>query len=218
MKLTHKKQKRGFTLIEVMIATALFVVVIITGVGVLLNVNRSHKTTEIIRTALDSLGFVMEDMSRNIRLGSNIHCFVSGDSSSVETPVSCPSSDPSSGIQGSLKLALEGMNGKEDSTLLPSGVSDQIVYSIQDDSTGIGNIKKSMTGDGAVGSTYKKITPVDIDIDLTKSGFTVIGAEPYPLDGLQPRVIIRLVGTLKYQSINLPFDLQTTVTPRYIDS
>ena len=33
----------------------------------------------------------------------------------------------------------------------------------------------------------------------------------------QVRIVLRLVGTVTYQDITLPFDIQTTITPREPD-
>ncbi len=204
------KKESGFTLIEIMIATALFVVIMIMGIGVLLNVSKNHKSTQIMRSAMDSMSFVMEDMTRNIRLGSMFYCGDYDYSGTTPGTLSCPvygSLPDSSGLPESLELAFEGLYGD------PTKSNDQIVYRLHQDGPGsnTGYMQKSLDG----GTTYKRITPDDIKIDLTKSGFTVVGTDS---DNLQTKAIIRLFGTVNYQNVSLPFNFQTTISPRNIDS
>ena len=210
MTYTKNKNKSGFTLIEIMIATALFVVIMILGIGVLLNVSRAHKTTQIMRLAMDNMSFVMEDMTRNIRLGSTFYCGDYSDAVALGATLSCPvygTFPDASGLPASLNLSFEGLYGD------PKALNDQIVYRFYTDGIGstTGYIQKSLDG----GTSYKRITPSDIKIDLTKSGFTVVGAGA---DTLQTKVIIRIFGTVNYQNVSVPFNFQTTISPRNIDS
>ena len=68
------KLNKGFTLIEVLIAVGLFVIVMTMGVASVLQVNTAYKKSQQQRAIMDTLSFVMEDMVRNIALGSEIHC------------------------------------------------------------------------------------------------------------------------------------------------
>src|SRR5574343_971807 len=81
-----KNNKSGYTIIETMIAVSVFLVVIMIGMGALLNANSIHQKSQNMRSIMDNLSFVMEDMSRNLRTGYNYHC---SDSSNIETPQSC---------------------------------------------------------------------------------------------------------------------------------
>ena len=65
-----KNKKSGFTIIEMMIAIAIFLIVVMIGMGALLNDNAIHRKTQNTRSIMDNLSFIMEDMSRNIRTGS----------------------------------------------------------------------------------------------------------------------------------------------------
>ena len=91
------KTKFGFTIIETMIAISLFLVVVMVGINSLLNASVIHQKSQDLRSIVDNLNFIMEDMSKNIRTGYNYHCFVSGDtipsttSPIMSTPKSCAS-------------------------------------------------------------------------------------------------------------------------------
>lgn len=195
LKAQNKKQKvcSGFTLIEVMIAVALFTIIMTIGIGAVLNSNTNHKKTETVRAVMDNLSFVMEDMSRNLRLGSAYHC---GDLTvNIEEPLDC---------QLAPTIAFEGMTG------VTGNASDQIVYGITSD----GHAIKSTDS----GATSKNLTPSEVSIDPLRSGFSVVGSSTYVSgDRTQPRVIIRLAGTVTYRDLSSDFDIQTTVSQRLID-
>jgi Tfp pilus assembly protein PilW len=86
------KLTTGYTIIETMIAISLFLVVVMTGMTALLNANLLHQKSQNMRSIIDNLSFIMEDMSRNIRTGSNFHCAAPGDTlSNLSTAKSGPS-------------------------------------------------------------------------------------------------------------------------------
>jgi prepilin-type N-terminal cleavage/methylation domain-containing protein len=186
-----KKTNKGFTIIEVMIASGLFVIISVIAIGMLLNINRARQVTSVIRQSMDTLYFVMEDMTRNIRLGTDYECFTG---SSCEAMLN-------NGAQRTLHFSLEGLSGS------PSDPNDQIVYWIRDDTNGVGRIYKSKVGDNFFSASI--ITPSEIDIDITKSGFSVYEVS-YPL------VTLRIVGSVSYQNTTVPFNIQTSISPRNI--
>lgn len=208
--------QKGFTLVEVMIAVGLFVVVMVAGIGAILSANTSHKKTQSQRTILDSMSFVLEDMSRNLRLGSSYRCpagvsaaasgsdeYLTGFLLGGTAPSDCgPGSEARS-------IAFETQTGD------PTNDSDQVVYLFYNE-----RLYKSING----GVDYFAMTPPGVKLS-DQSGFTVVGAYPYTdpsgtstTDDVQPRIIIRLSGKIMYKDIETPFDLQTTVSARLIDS
>jgi prepilin-type N-terminal cleavage/methylation domain-containing protein len=190
-----KKQQKGFTLIEVMIAVGLFVVIMTIGIGAVLNSNNNYKKTQTLRAITDNLSFIMEDMSRNLRLGSAYHCMDANAPASLEDVHDC---------QSAATLAFESMTGT------PGNASDQWVYGITAD----GAIIKSTDG----GASSKNLTPPEVLIDTARSGFTVVGSTAYASgDQTQPRVIIRLSGKVAYKDLESTFNIETTVSERLID-
>ena len=186
------KTKGGYTIIETMIAVSLFIIIVTTGMGALLNANLLHQKSRDMRSIIDNLSFIMEDMSRNIRTGTVYHCIDDGNVKSASAH-SCSAGSTGKGI--SFKSALDG---------------SQWVYAIFNDNT----IQKSILG-GADGS-FTVLTPPEVKID-SASSISVIGAEPLP-DTQQPFVTIRLVGTITSKGIVSPFSLQTSVSQRLIDT
>ncbi len=198
MKMKIPKPNSGFTIIETMIAISLFTIIILAGMGALLNANAMHRKSQDMRSVMDSLSFVMEDMSRNLRVGYNYHCLTTTPpvlSSGAATPLSCSTG-------GGILF--------ESSTGDPDDDADQWMYYISGE-----RLYKSTTGAYA-GFQAVQLTPDEVAVDLS-SGFSVLGAEP--TDTQQPFVIIRLSGRITNPRNNVvsPFVLETAVSQRLID-
>jgi prepilin-type N-terminal cleavage/methylation domain-containing protein len=78
MKKITSKIKSGYTIIETMIAISVFLVVIAYGMNALLSAETISHKSEDMRSILDNLSFIMEDMGRNLRTGSEYHCIADG--------------------------------------------------------------------------------------------------------------------------------------------
>jgi type II secretory pathway pseudopilin PulG len=165
-------KNKGYTIIETMISISLFLIVIMAGMNALLNANLVSNKSQDMRSIMDNLSFIMEDISRNVRTGYNYHC---GDLTSVDVPQSCASA----GI-----LAFEEANGDTGTT------ADQWVYKIESLDGGLTyNISKSING-GVAGS-FVQLNSSEITLKGT-SGFSVLGAEPPTGNSQQPMVTIKL--------------------------
>ncbi|MEK7106543.1 MAG: hypothetical protein AAB895_04295 [Patescibacteria group bacterium] len=196
--------KGGYTIIETMIAVSLLLVVTITGMGALLNANLIHQKSESSREIMDSLSFIMEDMSKNLRTGTNYHCVNDGNFTlnNINTPKSCATGGA---------IAFE--NGLGD----PSINNDQWIYKIESvDGIQPFNIFKSVDS----GATWVQLNPNEVEID-SLSSFSVVGAEPPDENGggdnKQPFVTMKLIGEIKVKNTTTPFTLQTSVSQRSID-
>lgn len=196
-------KKNGYTIIETMIAVSLFIVVVMIGIGALLNANLLHQKSQNLRSIMDNLSFIMEDMSRNLRTGYNYHCYGSADTL-LPTPVS-DMSIPKSCASG-YGISFELAKGNK------SDVNDQWLYYVFN-----GGIWKS-TGPYIPWNSANQVrlTPKEVTIDAV-SGFSVLGAESVATDSQQPFITIRLVGKIIYQNVETPFSLQTSVSQRLID-
>ena len=176
----------GYTIIETMIAISLFIVIVMTGMGALLSANLLHQKSQGMRSIIDNLSFIMEDVSRNLRTGYNFHCLVSGEDSLPTPSMSIPKS-----CANGWGIAFEYTKGN------PDNDDDQWVYYIDN-----GKIYKSTQGPSSL-SNFIQLTPDEVVIDPVSS-FIVLGAEPPP-DINQPFVTIKLAGTITYKTIITPF-------------
>lgn len=198
-----KNKKGGYTIIETMISLSLFVIVILMGMSALLNASLVHQKSQDIRSIIDSLSFIVEDISRNIRTGYDYHCFETGDT--IPTTTSAVVSTPKS-CENGWAIAFESDLGDTGNN------NDQWIYYISG-----GNLFKATAGPYAA-AVFTQINAPEVVIDGS-SGFSVLGAEAPLSDLQQPMVVIRISGTINYRNgtIITPFSLQTTVTQRLID-
>ncbi len=211
-----KTKSRGYTIIETMIAVSLFLIIVVAGVGALLNANLVHNKSANLRSIMDNLTFIMEDMSRHIRTGYNYRCY-SGDNSWSESEAqSTMLNTPRYCARGGA-IVFEEAYGLPEKLDKPN-VEDQWVYKIE--APGIDqpfNIWKSNDG----GKNFTKLNDESIVID-PDSYFAVLGPE-HPEGSLtsgdlqQPLVTIVLKGEIHYKDVVTPFSLQTSVTQRLID-
>jgi len=196
-----RSKTKGYTIIETMIAVSLFIVIVLSGMGSLLNANLLYQKSGNMRSIMDTLSFIMEDMSRNIRTGYHYRCYfnVNGtiDPLAVNIPRSCPTG---------WGLAFEAANGNT----VPN--SDQWVYYIGT-YNGKAGIFKSVDGS----ASFVQLSPDEVTVDLTASQFSVLGAEASPGNQQQPLVTIKLVGTINVKNVVTPFSLQTSVSQRLLD-
>lgn len=192
-------KNRGYTIIETMISVAIFLLVVEFGLGSILGANSLHKKSQDMRSLLDSLSFIMDDLSRNLRTGSSYQCF-----RKVTDPTLSPATlgGPRSCSDG-WAIAFESDSGSTGT------LTDQIVYYI-----GSGKIYKST--DGA--QNFLALTSDEIVIDSI-SGFSVLGAESpsSTSNRQQPFVMVRFAGTITYKNIITPFSLQTSASQRLVD-
>ncbi len=191
--LNAKKRKnfegeRGFTLVEMVTATAIFSIVMVVAMGALLSVLAANKQTQSTQTAINNLSLAMESMSREIRTGYSYHC---GDGGDYTQPADC--------LGGEDFIAFEPYNGD---SLNPN---DQVIFKLQD-----GQIQKSTDG----GSVFLSLTSPELVLE--NLSFCVVGSDP--MDNIQPKVLITANGYVKKGSKpSSYFNLQTTVSQRLID-
>ncbi len=202
---------RGFTLVEAMIAVGLFSVIMTIGIGAILGVNATHRKTQSMRVAIDGLSFLMEDMARSMRLGADFYC-QSGLVPPTLNQVATGTVQHSQDGQDCNAIVFEPYWQVE-----LSNPENQIMYFIDEDLNNNGTIyKKENTNPSFDLSDMIPVTSADINIDIARSGFTVVGAEN-PSDGLQPRITIVLVGTVMLSGVETEFHMQTTVSQRLLD-
>lgn len=210
-----KNNKNGYTIIETMIAISIFLIIIAVGMDALLNANLVHRKSQDMRSIMDNLSFIMEDMSKNLRTGYDYRC-INNNGDLDPSLIGIAQSG-----QSCLGIAFEYANGN------PADDTDQWVYKIDSDNGETFNISKST--DSA--QSFVKLNPEEVlitNIDQVSgvrvSGFVITGAEPpNPTDGsgdhLQPLVTIRLTGEIKSKDgLTTPFSLQTSVSQRLIDT
>lgn len=82
--------KGGFTIIELIVSVALFLIVTTISSGAFLALVDANHKSEQLRTVTDNLSFIIEDMTRELRSGRQYHC---GNSGTLTAPQDCPAGD-----------------------------------------------------------------------------------------------------------------------------
>ena len=180
----------GISLIEVLIATAIFSVVMVVSVGALISMNNSNKKAQTTRIVMDNLNFAMENMSRNLRIGTTYHCAIG------------------TGIVTSPRDCSIGSDASDSSISFFGHKGNQIIYRLNSSNH---QIESSIDA----GLTYLPITSPELSVDNLI--FYVVGAPAG--DGKQPRVTIVISGTAVFSNgTQSKFQVETSASQRQLDS
>jgi type II secretory pathway pseudopilin PulG len=196
VQLPHLSRKSGFTLIEMVVSTSIFIVVMLIIVGALVNLSDASRKARSTRIVLDNLSAAMDSMSRNIRMGTAFHCGCETSASEYATTENCAMTGDAGG-GGEMCLAFEGPNGD------PNTPNDQVVYRLFE-----GQIQRS-TEAGVSGSFIGLTAP---EIAVGRLQFFVYGTE---MDQDQPVIMMQLQGSAAVtKRTRSDFNLQTTIAAR----
>lgn len=194
MKKDNAKIKKGFTLVEMIVAIGLFTIVLFITSSAFLAVINADRKSRATRIAMDNLNIALEDMSRRIKTGTAYDC--GGGSNS-------------------------GLTATNDCDV--AGNISQIAFTEQDGTTrtsywldGDGGVIKR-SSDGGAGLPVTSSSEVTI-ISLK---FIVGGSTKWAPGGggdtAQPYVVIFIDGVTNAGKITSAFKMQTTVTQRAYD-
>ncbi len=188
----------GFTLVEMMVAIAVFSIVMVTAMSALLNVIDANNKARAIKTAVNNVNFALDSISRDMRVGTEYSC---SDDGGASFGGDCPNGGD----------AISFKSKKDGEPYLfyryvprVPGVSPGRLESCSDPDSGTFCV-----------AGYSAITSADVD--LTNVRFYVQRVQdPVPLLGItQPYVIITISGKAGSKAkIETTFDLQTSVAQR----
>ena len=186
----------GFTIVEMIVAFGMFSVIMVIAVGSLLSLIEANHKAQAQKTVVNNLHFALENMSRNIRTGSNYHC---GDESvtSVTVAQDCPTTPATQLV----------FKGRDDGYVL---------YTLED-----GMIKRSKNQSASDLLLFDPIPITAPEIQVEHLNFYVDGADNALDSGSnkkQPRVLIMLKDSMQGKSkVISRFDIQTLVSQRGLD-
>ena len=197
----YYRQSKGFTLIEIMVATSIFMIIMLMAMGALITTSDTAKKSQALRTAMDNVSFAMESMTRSIRMGADYTCVQSG--TGVYLPAQANADCPLSTQGGSAIIFTPALHpkGARDTAYM---VSDRPVISGQTTSTH--GLERCNPG-------CQDLISDDIDIQSLK--FFVNGSDTN--DKIQPSVYIILKGTVTIKGESTSFAIQTVTSQRNIE-
>jgi prepilin-type N-terminal cleavage/methylation domain-containing protein len=202
MKRAHSK---GFTLVEMIVAIALFTVVALVAIGALLRIVDANKRAQSIKNSVNNMNFALEAMTRELRVGTRYNCI-----SGVGTlPTSLSASQGCALTSGSWTIAFNSSKVKDN-----GGTKCNLVHVYQFDGV---SLKKGEQRDcGQTYNTYPIIYGgTDSSADETAVQFEKGTIKVVVSGTAQPLAQFHFVGSAgikeKHKSY---FDLQTSVSQR----
>jgi len=207
-------QSKGFTLVEMLVAVAIFSVVMVIALGALLALSEADRKAQTLSSTINNLSFGLESMSRTIRTGIEYHCGSGG----IGGPQDCgspgnfyTSAQPYLSFivaDGSLSGCTPGVECQV-AFCLSSGGSSSCNAGTVCSPTDSCSILRSVNG-----SAFAPLTVSELNV--TNLGFYVKGAPAG--DNIQPKVTLLLSGYVPVSATQRStFSLQTSITQRLYD-
>jgi prepilin-type N-terminal cleavage/methylation domain-containing protein len=196
--MTQKNYKKGFTLVEMLVASAIFTVFMVVAVGALMSIISANDRAQAIKTVIDNVTFAVDDMARNIRSGTNYQsCNDTTQIGLNQTGTNCSSN------QGNELSYFD--NGDPQDSIYYRFASNQYL------SSGQGNILEICNGsDCTIPKTWQSLTAPTSTVNISNMTFYVFNGS-----GVQPRVLMTVTGFIPNKNgASTEFDIQTTASQR----
>ena len=195
----------GFTLVEIMVATSIFMVIMLVALGSLITSSDTAKKAQALRTAMDNVNFALESMTRSLRMGSDYYCVASGSSVSLPVPAGIYNDCPLSGSGGGAVVFTPADNPPGSH---PPGARDTAYTVVQrSDGTGTFVLRRCVS---TVSPCVEDM--VSSNVNIEKLIFYVNGSDP--TDNIQPSIYILVKGSVSVKGVPYPFNIQTIASQR----
>ena len=191
-----EKGQGGFTLIEMTVASSMFITAVVIIMGALVSLETASRKVRATQIVMDNLGAALDSMSRTMRMGNTFNCGCGG--ASMDTPTQCEMTN-TPGTSGDTCIAFEHQNGN---LTIPT---DQFLYR-RSVISGNGRIERSKNS----GTSWEAMTAPEINITDLK--FWVGGVA---IATQQPYIIMVIRGTaVTGPKSSTTFNVQTTISQR----
>lgn len=196
-------------MVEMMVAIAIFSIVMVTAMSALLNVINANNKARAVKTAINNISFALEGISKDVRMGTDYACGQNGAE---------PNGDCAGGGNVIRYRSIRSDKGAD-------GLYRYAYYKID---SADGKIKECLSKGTVICSSsgpFQPITSHEVTI-ATSSKFYVLGrncsvnsglvcSAPDPTKKTQPRMILVISGEAGVkEKIKTTFDLQTSISER----
>jgi prepilin-type N-terminal cleavage/methylation domain-containing protein len=207
-----KKTQQGFTLIEMVVSIAIFIVVAVVATVALLQVVNANKKAQSIKTAVNNINYALESMTRELRVGTNYNCYPG---QSAVRPTTLSGVTACDAQNGNWTLAF--LSSKSDVDNDNSSVSCKLIHTYYFNGTSLYKGEQADCGDAY--TIYPIIfgTTNTSDARLNESNITFTAGTVRVVTGTdrQPYIQFQFSGTSgSKEKLKSDFDVRTTVSQR----
>lgn len=194
----------GFSTVELLVSVALFSLVVLISIASMLVLMDANQKARSVKTAVDNLNFVVDDISRNLRLGSKFYCLTSVPTAPITiggNTQDCLYNPSQSFSGGGVYVALRDRSGKA------------LIYRFNGT-----RIQEKLTG--SAWSGYTDSDPTNGFLDMTSASVTITYMRFFVFNtaansGAQPYVIIAIKGRAGQKaSTQTSFSIMTSISQR----
>lgn len=205
MKILNKKEsKKGFTLLETLIALSIFSAVVTISVGSVIQILAVNRQSQSMKIVINNLNMALENMTIDLRFGTHYWC-ETGEIWNLD-----PSAEAEGGNDSNPDTSCSSITfiERKDQDIIPSGGERTINYSLEDN-----KIIRSIYNDSSSTWEPQSITASPEDgLSISKLDFYVHGSESSTNE--QPRVLMVVSGTAGKEKNTDTFNLETVVSQR----
>lgn len=187
----QKGNQSGFTLIELMVSSTIFMAVMLMAMGSLIVAMNGMKKAQALRVSMDNVNFAMETMSRNLRTGMDYYCTTSVILDNLSEGQSQDCKD------GAGVIAFKPANGGT------VNVPARISYNLNG-----GKLQRCESGLTGCSDL------VADNVTVRTLVFYVNGSNPS--DSIQPSVYIKMKGSVLVKGVPTDFAIQTMASQRVV--
>ena len=192
----------GFTLIELMVSSAIFTMVSVVAIGAILTINSANRKAQAIRAVVDNMNFTLESMSRKMITGNNYTCGgLPGVPNTAPTLSPCPS-------------GANFISFFSSENIIQGTLGQPITYELQGEPT---SCTPGTLGCHGTIVTYEQTGPITfVAIPLTPPEINITDLRFFVRATGKPSVLMLVNGviTLTRERIEVPFNLETSISQR----